>query len=90
MRWHAVQPLARAKGNCIASCRSEWTTLKNILEMYNMMYEQMIDASLANNLSIEEQFWTNHCGDRVKTEEEALGSKIEVEINSSGMDPFWT
>ena len=79
MRRHAL-PLSRAKGTRIAACRSEWTTFENILEMYNLIYAQMVDAGLARSLSIEEQFWVNHCGDRVETEEEAFGSKIDVDI----------
>jgi hypothetical protein len=75
-----VLPLATAKGNCITASRSESTTFNNILEMYNMMYVQMIDAGLAKDLSIKENCWMNHCGDRVKTEEEAFRSKIKVEI----------
>ena len=79
MRRHAL-PLSRAKGTRIAACRLEWTTFENILEMYNLIYAHMVDAGLARSLSIEEQFWVNHCGDRVETEEEAFGSKIDVDI----------
>ena len=64
--------LSRAKGNRIAACRAEWTTFENISEMYNLVYDQMVDAGLAKKLSAEDQFWTNHHGIRVETEAEAF------------------
>ncbi len=79
MKRNAVA-LSRAKGNRIAACRSEWTTFENIVEMYNLVYDQMVDAGLAKKLSPEDQYWTDDHGSRVETEAEAFGSKIEVEI----------
>jgi hypothetical protein len=54
---------------------ADWSGL-----MYSLVYVQMVEAGLAKNLSVEEQSWVNHYGDRVETGEEAFGSKIEVDI----------
>jgi hypothetical protein len=53
-------------------------TFENVLEMHNLVYEKMADAGLARSISLEEQFWTNHFGDRLKTEEEASRSKDDA------------
>jgi hypothetical protein len=50
MRRNAL-PLKPAKGNRMVACRSEWTTFENILEMYNLVYVNMIDAGLAQKIS---------------------------------------
>ena len=71
MKQNAVA-LSRAKGNQIAACRSKWTTFENIVEMYNLVYDQMVDAGLAKKLSPEDQYWTDDHGSSVKTEEEAF------------------
>lgn len=59
------------------------STFENIFEMYNLVYEQMVDAGLAGNASIKEKCWTNDSGDRVKTEEEASGSNIDYDVTLS-------
>ena len=73
--------LSLAKGNRVAACRSEWITYENVLEMYSLVYEQMVDAAVARNLPINEQFWTNNLGERVQTEAEASGCKIDIDID---------
>jgi hypothetical protein len=79
MRRHA-ESLSLAKGNRVAACQSEWTTYENVLEMYSLVYEQMVDAGVARNLPVEESFWTNDSGEIVETEAEASGCKIDVDI----------
>jgi hypothetical protein len=79
MRRHA-ESLSLAKGNRVAACRTEWTTYENVLEMYSLVYEQMVDAGVARNLPVEESFWTNDSGEPVETEADASGCKVEVDI----------
>ncbi len=79
MRRHA-ESLSLARGNRVAACRTEWTTYENVLEMYSLVYEQMVDAGVARNLPVEESFWTNDSGEPVETEAEASGCKVDVDI----------
>jgi hypothetical protein len=53
---------------------------KNVLEMYSLVYEQMVDAGVARNLPVEEAFWTNDSSEIVETEADASGCKVEVGI----------
>jgi hypothetical protein len=51
-----------------------------VLEMYSLVYKQMVDAGVARNLPVEESFWTNDSSEPVKTEAEASGCKVDVNI----------
>jgi hypothetical protein len=51
---------------------------ENVSEMYSLVYEQMVDAGVARNLPIDEQFWTNNLGEIVQTEAEASAFKIDI------------
>jgi hypothetical protein len=58
--------------------------------MYSLVYDQMVDAGVARNLPIDEQFWTNNLGEIVQTEAEASGCKIYIDIEyPECMDSFW-
>jgi hypothetical protein len=79
LRQHA-ESLLLAKGNQVPACQTEWTTYEIVSEMYSLVHEQMVDASVARNLPIDEQFWTNNFGEIVQREAEALGCKIDINI----------
>ena len=79
MRRHAKQ-LQAAKGHLVASNRTEWVTYQNIECMYALVYEQMINSGVARRLPESEHYWTNENGERVESENDAVGMKIEVEI----------
>jgi hypothetical protein len=79
MRRHA-ESLSLARGNRVAVCQTEWTTYNNVLEMYSLVYTQMVDAGVVRNLPFEEAFCTNDSGEAVETEADASGCKVEVDI----------
>lgn len=64
MRRHKQQ-LQSAQGYHMASNRTEWVTYKNILIMYDFVYEQMIAAGIAIPLPPSEQYWINEDGNKV-------------------------
>ncbi len=52
----ACVTISESKGKPLGSLQIRVHTFKNILEMYNIMVcEHMIDAGLAQNLSVEEE-----------------------------------
>jgi hypothetical protein len=65
--------LSLAKENRVAACQTEWTAYENVLEMYSLVYDQMVYTGVTRNLPIDEQFWTNNLGEKVQTEAEASG-----------------
>ena len=79
MRRH-IKKLQAAKGHLVASNRTEWVTYQNIECMYALVYEQMINSGVARRLPESEHYWTNENGERVESENDAVGMKIEVEI----------
>jgi hypothetical protein len=78
-RQHA-QSLSLARGNQVAACQTEWMTYKNVLEMYSLVYKQMVDAGVTRNLPVKEFSWTNDSSEPVEMEVEASGCKVEVNI----------
>jgi hypothetical protein len=52
-----------------------------VLEMYSLVCVQMVDAGVARNLPINEQFWTNNLGETLQMEAEASGCKIDINID---------
>jgi hypothetical protein len=53
IRRHA-ESLSLAKGNRVTACRTEWTTYKNVLlEIYSLVYEQIIGVGVTRNLPID-------------------------------------
>jgi hypothetical protein len=80
IRRHA-ESLSLAEGNQVAACQTKWMTYEYVLEMYSLVYyEQMVDAGVARNLPIDEQFWTYNLREIVQTEVEVLGCKIDIDI----------
>jgi hypothetical protein len=79
--------LASAKGSRVASNRTDWVTYENIQDMYDLVYEQMVNAGVAKELSPEDQYWVNAEGDRVESESNAVGLKVTIEYSST-MDSF--
>jgi hypothetical protein len=51
-----------------------------VLEMYSLVYKQMVDAGVARNLPVEESFRTNDSVEPVEMEAEASGCKVDINI----------
>jgi hypothetical protein len=57
-----------------AACRKEWSSYLNFTQMYNLVYDQMKQAGVLEDL--EEPVWMNLAGDIVSSEAEAFGEKV--------------
>ena len=57
-----------------AACRKEWSSYLNFSRMYDLVYEQMDEAGVLQDL--EEPVWLNLAGEIVASEAEAFGEKV--------------
>ncbi len=57
--------------------RSDWTMLDNISQMYNIMYNEMIDAKIAKKLE-DANFMD--CDGKVADESNCFGKKVDIEM----------
>jgi hypothetical protein len=57
------------------SKRDDWCRLENFEDMYNIMYEKLLDAGIADVL--HDEVWLDRYGDIVQTEEETYGQKTK-------------
>jgi hypothetical protein len=57
-----------------AACRKEWSSHLNFSQMYDLVYEQMAQAGVLENL--EEPVWMNLAGETVSSEAESFGEKV--------------
>ena len=48
--------------------------------MYDLVYEQMVDAGVARRLPESEQYWVGEDGEKVESEVDAVGMKVKIEI----------
>ena len=48
------------------NARSDWTTYNNIESMYDLLYEQMVQAGIAQRLPEGEQYWVDEKGNTVE------------------------
>ena len=76
-RRHASQIVSK-KGEKFASCRADWMKLSNIKQMYECIYEEMIDAHVASRR--ENPVYTDREGNEVE-EHERFGFAQEMKIN---------
>ena len=65
--------------------RQEWTTYENIPTMYELVYEQMVEANIAVRLPEEEQYWVDVTGNIVDSEDDAAGHKCTIKLTN----PEW-
>ena len=72
--------LDSARGHRVAANRTEWVTYVNVDCMYNLVYEQMINAGIARRLSESEEYWIDENGEKVSSEDNAVGMKVKIEI----------
>ena len=78
MRRHKESLQAR-KGYRVASNRTEWVTYENVNIMYDLCYEQMVDAGIAVKLPESEQYYVNEDGEEVESDD-MVGHKVKVKI----------
>jgi hypothetical protein len=57
-----------------AACRKEWSSYLNFSRMYDLVYEQMGEAGVLEDL--EQPVWMNLAGDIVSSEAESFGEKV--------------
>ena len=48
--------------------------------MYNLVYEQMVNAGITRRLSESEEYWIDDNGEKVSSEDDAVGMKVKIEI----------
>ena len=53
--------------------RVKWANMENIKKMYDILYEEMVDAGISEKL--EQEVWVNRQGEVVSDELEAFGKK---------------
>ena len=53
--------------------RVKWANMENIKKMYDILYEEMVDAGIAEKL--EQEVWVNRKGEVVSDELEAFVKK---------------
>ena len=56
----------------VAGNRTEWVTYKNIEVIYNLVYEQMVRAGVANHLAPENYYYVDDKGKRLVQEKNQL------------------
>ena len=61
-----------------AACRKEWSSYQNFSRMYDLVYKQMDEAGVLEDL--EEPVWMNLAGDIVNSEAEAFGEKVSQTV----------
>ena len=74
------QYLHSRKGYRVACNRTEWVIYNNVKIMYDLIYEQMINAGIAVELPEEEQYWVDKDGEELDSDENAVGLKVKVRI----------
>jgi hypothetical protein len=57
-----------------AACRKEWSSYLNFSRMYDLVYEQMDQAGVLEDL--EDPVWMNLAGEIVSSEAESFGEKV--------------
>ena len=72
--------LSSRKGNRQHNARQDWTTYDNIERMYELVYEEMIDAGIAQRLPEDEHYWVDESGEVVDAEDKAAGHKCTIKL----------
>ena len=68
------------RGGQIANNRVEWVTYENVKLMYDLVYEQMVQAGIAVSLPENEWHWVDYNGFTVDSKAESTGLKIKVKL----------
>ena len=76
-RWYG-HLLVSKKGVQFGHNRSEWCKDDNFKRMYDLVYEAMHVAGVAEKLTVPE--WQNKAGEKVSCESEATGEKVEYRV----------
>ena len=74
------EKLEVGKGYRVAGNRTEWVTYENVELMYDLVYEQMVQAGVAKALAPEEYYYVNDKGERVSEIEDSVGMQVKVEV----------
>ncbi len=72
--------LSSCKGSRKHNARQDWTTYDNIETMYDLVYEQMVDAGIAHHLPEEEHYSVDEAGKVVNSSEESAGHKCKIKL----------
>ena len=84
MRRHA-KILSSGKGKRKHNARLNWTSYDNIETMYELLYEQMVEAKIAVHLPEEDHYWVDKKGNIVDSEDKAAGHKCTIKL----IHPEW-
>ena len=84
MRRHGHR-LVTKRGKRFACNRAEWTTYPNMKQMYDVVYDEFVDAGIAEQL--EEPIWTDEEGNEVD-ESDAYGFIQDIKITKEHMLVF--
>ena len=77
--------LVTKKGERFSCSRAEWTTYPNMKQMYDVVYDEFVDAGIAEQL--EEPIWTDKEGN-VVDESDAYGCIQDIKITKEHMLAF--
>jgi hypothetical protein len=69
-----------------AACRKEWTSYLSFSHMYDLVYEQMGQAGVLEDL--EEPVWMNLDGEIASSEAESFGEKVSKIVKHPNNVPF--
>ena len=69
------------RGEKFALNRSDWTTLPNIKQMYEVIYDEMVDAGVA--IELQTPIFTDIDGNPVD-EAERFGMKLKIKVTKPG------
>ena len=72
--------LSTGKGFQKHSARMDWTMYQNIETMYNLVYEAMVQAGIAEHLPEDAHYYVNKENKVVQTEEEAAGLRCTMKL----------
>ena len=64
----------------MASNRSEWVTYNNVKTMYDLVYDQMVEAKIAEALPEEEWFWVDMAGNKYSESDKRCGLQVKIRL----------
>ena len=60
--------------------RTNWVTYENVQRMYNLVYDQMVEARVARRLDPEDYYYVDQQGQKISDQQESVGLKVTIEI----------
>ena len=72
--------LSVQKGYTMNALRTDWVTYSNVNKMYDLVYDQMVTAGVACQLSPSEFYYVNGEGETVDKQIASVGLKVKIEI----------